>query len=314
MELILSIVILAFNRKDEVVKTVRICLENEYLKNNSEIIVVDNFSSDGTYDELNTIYGEKITLLRTSNNVGISGWNKGFEVAKGKYVMVLDDDSHPESGVEEAVQYLDSNKNVGILALNVSTGRFSTGGIPHLFPWIGFTGCGAIIRKEVIDEIGGFSDWLFIYTHEFEYGIRVLQAGYTILFFKECHIVHRTSALNRTNKRLVMYSTRNELMIVDKYFPLSRKLNLLKAKLHCFRLVEQEGISSIPYIFEGYKKFSEDRKNIGSHFVSADVQHFFEKQFIKNKSVAWILFLGIPKWTLFGAINTVKRKLKQQDA
>ncbi len=37
-----------------------------------------------------------VRVVRLEENIGIAGWNKGFEIAKGEYILVLDDDSYPE--------------------------------------------------------------------------------------------------------------------------------------------------------------------------------------------------------------------------
>jgi len=40
--------------------------------------------------------------------------------AKGRYMIVLDDDSHLESRLNEALAYLDINPQIGILALKIT--------------------------------------------------------------------------------------------------------------------------------------------------------------------------------------------------
>lgn len=307
MSIALSIIILSFNRRDEVLETVKLCLENEELRGNSEIIVVDNCSVDGSFNALTQAYGHKIKLLKTEQNIGIAGWNKGFEIARGKYMLVLDDDSHPEYGIVKAIDYLDNHADVGILALNITGGSFTTEHFPHLFKWIGFIGCGAIIRKDVYDKIGGFADWLFIYTHEFEYGIRVIDAGYQILFFKDAMVVHRTSILNRTNQRLVTFSTRNELLIIDKYFPLQRSVSLFKCKLkNLCRYVAYEGISALPYVLQGIKKYKQDSRTITANRVSAATQVFYQEQFLPKHSIFTLLVFYLPKSLLKGIWCTLK--------
>ena len=313
MSIVLSIVILAFNRKNEVLKTVQLCLNDIYLSANSEIIVVDNCSADGTFDALSAAYGDSITLLQTQNNIGIAGWNKGFEVAKGRYMLVLDDDSHPEKGIAEAIAFLDSRPDVGVLGLNITGGAFTTEHMPHLYEWIGFIGCGAFIRKSVYDKIGGFADWLFIYTHEFEYGIRVIDAGYKILFFKPAVVMHRTSALNRTNQRLIVFSTRNELLIVDKYFPENRAASLFKVKLkNLFRYVEAGGIQTLPDVLKGIKKFKEDKDGIVAQPVSVATQQFYQKQFVPKHSIFTLLVFQLPRYLLKGIWYNLKGNKKVQ--
>jgi GT2 family glycosyltransferase len=312
MGITLSVVILAYNRKEEVLKTVKICLENEYIKNNGEIIVVDNCSGDETFEALEKAYINAIKIVRTEKNIGVAGWNRGFEIANGKYILVLDDDSHPKNDIEKAISYLEINENVGVLALNIIGGAYTTESYPDFLEWIAFIGCGAIIRKEVFDKIGGFSEWLFIYTHEYEYGIRVIDAGFKIILFKDSTIIQRASALNRTNKRVVTFSTRNELLIVDKYFINHIWLSLFKCKL---KLIEyyaaEEGISSLPYVFDGFRKFREVRKTIAANRVSPGTQKYFEDQFLPKYSIFLLLLFYVPRSLVRGLRHTLKDNSKK---
>ncbi len=206
-----SFVILSYNRKIELITTISKIKKLIGESNDFEIIAVDNNSADGTPAEVQEKFPEVVLIARDVNN-GIAGWNDGFAKAKGRYLIVLDDDSHLESGLNEAINFLNDNLQIGILALRITGGAFET---TDATEWIdkkdsgGFIGCGVVIRKEVYDKIGGFAEWLHVYTHEYEYSLRCLDAGYKIVYFDTAHVVHITSALNRTNKRLRIFSTRN---------------------------------------------------------------------------------------------------------
>ena len=90
----------------------------------------------------------------------------------------------------------------------------------------GFIGCGAIIKRELYIKIGGYAEWMFLYTNEREYGIRTLEAGYKIIYFEKCHVTHRTSAIIRTSKRLIVQSVKHEMAIPYKYFSESTRAYL----------------------------------------------------------------------------------------
>ena len=92
--LFVTVNILSHNRKNELRHTLTKIYEQDY--KNIEIIVVDNASSDGTPIMVETEFPE-VKLIKLYKNIGIAGWNKGFEVASGEYILVLDDDSYPGS-------------------------------------------------------------------------------------------------------------------------------------------------------------------------------------------------------------------------
>ncbi|MCD0486950.1 glycosyltransferase [Pedobacter sp. MC2016-14] len=274
-----SAIILSYNRRDEVLYTVE---KLKALRRNLafplEIIVVDNASADDTSLKIAQSHPD-ITLITKELNNGIAGWNEGFKVATYQYLLVLDDDSHIESGLAEAVSYLEQSPSFGILALNITGGSYETGDWPEHTDIIGFIGCGALIRKEVYEKIGGFAAWMHVYGHEWEYGIRVIDAGYKIRYFKSSSIIHRTSALNRTNKRLRMYSTRNEMGIVYKHFRNNRLKYILRVWLNSMKVIKKEGFMAAFYCFMGGFKFLQLKSRLPHTPVSQQTQDFFANMF-----------------------------------
>ena len=254
-------------------------------KDSYEVIVVDNASADNSVPAVKSSFPQVIVIERKINN-GIAGWNDGFAHAQGEYFIVLDDDSNIESGLDEAIQYLDARPEVGILALNIKGGVFETFDRVHEQDLIGFIGCGAIIRKDLYRKIGGFAEWLFIYTHEWDYGIRCLDAGYKIKYFADCRVSHRTSSINRTSKRLLVYSIRNEMAIVYKFFNKDkRKLYLRRVFLNNLRGIYTTGFKSIPWYFEALKEFSKLKKNLKHTPVKKEVEEIYSKQFWATRPV-----------------------------
>jgi len=275
-----SFVIVNYNRKDEILLTISKTKDIiKYDRENFEIIIVDNASTDGSASAIKNQYPD-IVLIENKVNIGAPAWNTGFEKAKGKYFIILDDDSQVDDGLEEAILYLNEHPNVGVLALNITGGAFQTNGWNNLSEYAGFIGCGAILRKELYDKIGGYAEWIFLYTNEFEYGIRTMQAGYKIIFFADCHVTHRTSAINRTSKRLITLSFRNELGIVYKYFQKKdRLLYLTRVFLHNWKYIFRHGIRSISWYYEGWKEFVKLRKKLNHTPVNIDVQNFYSQYY-----------------------------------
>ncbi|MXV16704.1 glycosyltransferase family 2 protein [Hufsiella ginkgonis] len=287
-----SAIILAYNRSAEVLITVRKLRELQAeLTFDLEIIVVDNASLDDTSKMVSEMLPE-VTLITRSENNGIAGWNDGFAIAKYKYLLVLDDDSHIESGLLRAVSFLEQHPEVGIIGFHVVDQHLK--GDPLLHPedaWknlqevVGFIGCGAIIRKEVYHTIGGFAPWLFIYTHEFEYSIRCLNAGYKIIWFESVNVIHRASNLNRTSKRLRMFTTRNEMAIVYKYFESNRAKYLFRVLVNNLKFIKREGLTTGLYVMQGALLFFKMRKTLNYTPVSKQVQNFYASNFWSTKPV-----------------------------
>jgi GT2 family glycosyltransferase len=273
-----SFVILNFNRKNELLITLSKTKELIGQNTEYEVIVVDNNSVDGTVAAVKEGFPEIVLVERKINN-GIAGWNDGFTKARGKYLIVLDDDSHLESGLDEAISYLEENPQIGILALKIIGGVFETTAKSKWFDKQdagGFIGCGAIIKKEVFEKIGGFADWLHVYTHEYEYSMRCLDAGFKIVYFESAEVVHRTSAVNRTNKRLRIFSARNEMAIVYKYFRKNRFIYLFRIWINNMKLIQKDGIKTAYYITLAGLKFLKIRKTLKHTPVSIEAENFLK--------------------------------------
>jgi GT2 family glycosyltransferase len=167
-----SFIIVNFNRKEELYLTISRTLSlingQDY-----EVIIIDNASSDGSAEMVKQAF-PTVKLIENNINIGITAWNRGFEVALGAYFILLDDDSQLDAGLESALNYLDANHDVGVLALNITGGAFQTSHWDNLSCYAGFIGCGAIIRKELYHKVGGYADWIFLYTNEYEFGIRTM--------------------------------------------------------------------------------------------------------------------------------------------
>jgi GT2 family glycosyltransferase len=113
-----SIVFLNFNRLKETRITAEKLLGCRDELDGMEIIAVDNGSTDGTGEYL-TGLNDKIKTVLLDSNYGIEGYNRGFKIAQGDVIIVLDDDSHVESDTIKQVKKLFLEEhNLGILAFN----------------------------------------------------------------------------------------------------------------------------------------------------------------------------------------------------
>ena len=91
-----SVIIPNWNRKDVLRRTLEhlapLAGEAEL-----ETIVVDNASSDGAPEMVERDF-RSVKLLRLDENIGAAARNVGLEHARGRYVVMLDNDSYPAAG------------------------------------------------------------------------------------------------------------------------------------------------------------------------------------------------------------------------
>lgn len=275
-----SFVIVNYNRKEEVLITISKTKEIiNTVPGDFEIVIVDNASVDGSAEAVKANFPD-VVVIENKVNIGAPAWNIGFAMAKGEYFIILDDDSHMESGLNEALQYLDYNQNVGILACNITGGLFTTSHWVDLDDTIGFIGCGAFFRKKVFQEIGGYAEWMFLYNNEWELGMRCLAAGYKLKYFAKCKVNHRSSSINRTTKRLKIFSIRNEMAIVYKYYNKDeRNLFLFRVYMNNLKQIRRLGFASIPWFYTALKEFFKLTKTLPHTPVSKELERFYNGKY-----------------------------------
>ncbi len=276
---LVTINILAFNRREEVRQTLGELQSVDYPREALEILVVDNASSDGTGEMIAEEFPD-VRVVTLAPNRAVAGWNAGFEAGRGEFFLVLDDDSAPQSGLKEAIVYLQENPKVGILACNIVGGLFTTQKLKDGQKWVGFVGCGALIRREVVNSIGGYAPWIHLYAHEWEYGLRCLNAGFEIRYFQQCLIRHRASSVNRSSRLTVSYTTRNELLIVFIYFGQRRTRYLVRTVLNnAWLWWNIAGRKSFVWVLEGLLMFLRTASQHKHCVVRPPVQGVYARTF-----------------------------------
>jgi glycosyltransferase involved in cell wall biosynthesis len=100
-----SIVLNNYNYEPYLAEAVDSALAQTY--SNCEVIVVDDGSTDGSKEILET-YGDRIQLIAKANGGQASAFNVGIEAAKGEYILLLDsDDTLEPNALERAVEVMD---------------------------------------------------------------------------------------------------------------------------------------------------------------------------------------------------------------
>jgi GT2 family glycosyltransferase len=277
-----SFVIVNYNRKEELLLTIN--KTKDLIQNydeDYEIVVVDNGSTDGSAEAVKSSFPE-VVLIAEKVNIGAPAWNLGFAKAKGDYFIIIDDDSHIETGLDEALRYIDQRPHIGVLALNILTGPYTSEGwkMQENKNIVGFIGCGAIFRRETYEKIGGYAEWIFLYVNEWELGLRCLNAGYEVQYFAGCTVIHRTSNLHRTTKRFEMLVAKHQLAIIYKYFPYKRWKYITRVVLNNLKAVLKElKFKRAWFILLGVREFLKMRSSLEYTPVSVSVQNLYIKAF-----------------------------------
>jgi GT2 family glycosyltransferase len=187
-----TIVFLSYNRRAELRESLqRMLFESDYDSARVDAIVVDNASTDGSAAMVRDEFPQ-VRLIARDENVGISAWNEGLAVATGDYVLLLDDDCYlPRHGLAQAVtaarEYEAELVSFKVLSTRDPEHVFSDA-YPTGLLW--FWGCACLVRRSVLEELGGYDPQIFIWANELEFMLRFFDRGYRHLHLPEVVAAH----------------------------------------------------------------------------------------------------------------------------
>lgn len=195
----------------------------------AEIIVVDNHSTDGSLDYLRPRFPGVRFLANTVNTGFAKACNQGLAMASGQYILFLNPDTIvPEDCFRACISFMNQQPRAGALGIRMQdgSGRFlkeskrafpspltslyKLSGLSRLFPRSGtfsryhlghlperetnevdvLAGAFMFIRKEVLDQTGGFDESFFMYGEDVDLSYRIQKAGYGNYYFAGSSIIH----------------------------------------------------------------------------------------------------------------------------
>jgi hypothetical protein len=213
----ISVVILSWNDKQHLDGLLK-SLANSTGTRSMEIIVVDNASTDGSPEMVETEF-PGVKLIKNKENLGFpKGNNVGVMASRGKYVYLLNSDIKVLDGCIDALaDYLDQNPRVGMVGPKILNRDMTHQSSCRTFPtlWNNFcsaaglakafagskffsgehmmyfkgdrtlevdvlVGCFWAVRREAIDQFGLLDEGFFIYAEDVDWCKRCWKAGHPL--------------------------------------------------------------------------------------------------------------------------------------
>lgn len=247
---LVTIIILNFNSLNDTIKCLQSIKRTTY--QNFELLIVDNGSENNEGLLLQRKYGDKHKVLLLKKNLGYTGGNNfAFQKAKGKYIILLNNDTEvTPNWIDPLINLLEKNRSIAVVQPKIKmlqkknyfdyagaaggfidkygypftkgrifetqekdTGQYDNAGV--IF-WA--SGACCAIRKSVIKEVGGLFDPIFFnYMEEIDFCWRVWNSGYKAYYCPESTIYHKGAASAGKNLYKKRYwEHRNNLILLYK--------------------------------------------------------------------------------------------------
>jgi len=182
-----------------------------------EVIVVDDASARPVVVGPALANGLAVRVIRLETRHGAAARNAGVEAARGKWVVMLDDDSQP---LDAAVVDVIAEAPADVAAIGgeifLPDGRHEDGGLPEVI-----VGCGAAVRREAFLSVGGYDRSFAYYAEEYDLCAKLIGAGHRIEHDFRFRVLHRKVAEGRDMNRILRNLVRNNGWVVQRYAPQS---------------------------------------------------------------------------------------------
>jgi len=220
----ISVIMSAYNSETSIFNSVKSILDQTY--ENLNLLVIDDFSNDKTFEILKEIAksDERLNIYSNNKNIGLTkSLNKLIKISTGQYIARQDaDDLSSKTRLEDQIKFL-NNSNFHACttrAVSLQNKNKKIPAISYYFPKKismryknPFIHGSLMIQADVLRSVGGYDD-NFKYAQDYKLFIDLIKKGYKI---------------KTLNKTLYSLNTKNNISEIykkeqKKYFDQAKKV------------------------------------------------------------------------------------------
>lgn len=236
-DLFFSVVIPLYNKEKHIQRAIKSVLAQTV--QDFELIIVDDGSTDGSYEAANKIYDPRIRFIRQENRGVSAARNRGVSEAKYDWVAFLDADDEwlpefLETMLKLQSQFPEASAYSSLYSRAEKSGKLTTPDVSRFFPRgyqgyienflniirtvLPFNMSSFVVRKEAFQSVGGFPLGVK-YGEDVDLFIRI-SLIYKIAYANDSLVIYHQEAENRACD--LYYPSLNE------YYPVIDLINMKK--------------------------------------------------------------------------------------
>jgi GT2 family glycosyltransferase len=220
---LVSVVIPTKNRPDSLNRLLLSIGRQDY--QTLELIIVDDGSDVPV--EVAAPNVSDLYLIRNRESRGpCYARNQGIDMAHGEFILFLDDDVElkDQDTIARAVNLLTEHDDCGLIGFR----QLQSDGQPHYMQPASldqscytsiFFGYGFVLRKRAVIEVGRFNPLIGFYYEENELSLRLIKAGYKIIYDPALSVIHHHDQRGRDSRRMHRLVLRNSILTALLHLP-----------------------------------------------------------------------------------------------
>jgi GT2 family glycosyltransferase len=219
-----------------------------------EVIVVDDTSDEPLGDlaaEAPPAIAPKLrVIVQTGRQGPIVARNTTVRLARNECVLLMDDDAYviDAPGIRRGVDVFRRHREIGAVAFAQAEADGAAWPAPmqpatatgacYVPAYIGFA---HLLRRSVFLELGGYLEPLHFYGEEKDYCLRLLDAGYAVVYVPDARVAHVPDRSGRSDSRYLRYVIRNDCLSALYNEPLPLPLATVPLRLMRYTSMRRHG-------------------------------------------------------------------------
>ena len=227
--ILLSIITVTYNSKDVITECLS-CLEKKLQNISSEIIVIDNHSTDNTVRIIKEQFPSVHVIENVTNKGFAAACNQGIKYSSGDFLLFLNPDiiAGEKFSFSPLFEYMNEHKKTGLLGCklintdgtiqtscrkfpDIITVMFKRIKIFQIFPYAKkrveayikplsnyeeitsvdwLLGAFLFTKREIIDDVGMFDERFYMYFEDVDFCRRVHRKGYDVCYYPFIEVIH----------------------------------------------------------------------------------------------------------------------------